>query len=146
MDTQKRRFLAYELRLLSLKAALSTRSKDWPIYGDSTSLYQRLTAQKAFHAVFEEIEKAYMRGGVTEQAHNDRIVEISNRLSSQLKSKLLNERFRIGISQKLINVHLKYLWAAGLCPEPPHCPIDRSIRDSSWARLRLDLERLDSGI
>lgn len=35
----------------------------------------------------------------------------------------------MGVAQKLVNVHLKYLWTAGFCPEPPHCPIDGIIRD-----------------
>ena len=47
-----------------------------------------------------------------------------------------NDRFRIGIAQKLINLHLKYLWCSGVIQEPPHCPIDGIIRDV--AKLNYD--------
>lgn len=35
--------------------------------------------------------------------------------------------FKIGHSQKLINLMLKYYWCLGWIEEPPHCPIDRMI-------------------
>ena len=37
-------------------------------------------------------------------------------------------QFRIGQSQKLLNMLLKYYWGMGwLKKHPPHCPIDRNI-------------------
>ena len=57
------------------------------------------------------------------------IADASSELSRKLSRYLHQGRFRIGVTQKLINVHLKYLWTAGFCPEPPHCPIDGIIRD-----------------
>lgn len=50
-------------------------------------------------------------------------------LSTELKSFLFNGRFRIGIAQKLVNLHLKYLWVADVISEPPHCPLDGIVRD-----------------
>jgi len=141
MATQalRRRFLTYELGLLSLNAALSTRDKDWPIYDESAKFHQRSKAKKAFREVLEDVQTNYVQGDVTERAHNRRIVDVADHLSAQLEDHLYQGRFRIGISQKLVNVHLKYLWAAGLCSEPPHCPIDGIIRDRAkieyyWTR------------
>lgn len=144
MDTQslKHRFLTYELGLLSLKAALSTRNEGWPIYDASKKPHQRTRAKEAFRAVLEDIEKKYIEGSVTEEDHNRCIVDVAADLSLNLKDHLYQGRFRIGISQKLVNIHLKYLWAAGLCPEPPHCPIDGIIRDI--AKIDYDWTRSDS--
>ena len=35
--------------------------------------------------------------------------------------------FSIGVSQKIINLFLKYLWSLGRCKMPPHCPIDEAV-------------------
>ena len=36
-------------------------------------------------------------------------------------------RFRIGRAQKALNLYLKYLWAFGWIPPPPHCPFDSVV-------------------
>ena len=59
--------------------------------------------------------------------------------------------FKIGHSQKLLNLMLKYYWCLGwLNYTPPHCPIDRMIlvaakvkingRTPSWTKLRSIVE------
>jgi len=35
--------------------------------------------------------------------------------------------YKIGIAQKLLNLHLKYLWCLGEAAKPPHCPVDALI-------------------
>src|SRR5262245_47199684 len=129
MQPLKRRFLVYELGLLTVRAALSTRDEGWPIYKETTSQRERAEAQDAFRAILEELDAGYAGGGVSEPAHNRLIVDVADRLTAKLKPSLHKDRFRIGVSQKLVNLYLKYLWVAGLCPEPPHCPIDGIVRD-----------------
>jgi hypothetical protein len=126
----KKRFLTYELGLLSLKAALSTRDDAFPIYHSGRKLHQRTEAKKAFRELLTEVERRY-DAQITEADHIEFIENAANDLSKKLKNDLHNGRFRIGVTQKLINLHLKYLWTAGLCPEPPHCPIDGIIRDEA---------------
>jgi len=80
-----------------------------------------------------------LEGCVSEAEHITFIAEVAEGLSSQLAQYLHNGRFRVGVAQKLVNVHLKYLWTADFCPEPPHCPIDGIIRDAAginyfWTR------------
>jgi hypothetical protein len=77
------------------------------------------------------IEEKYSKGNIDEAEHVAFIAEIAKELSKQLARYLHNGRFRVGVAQKLVNVHLKYLWTAGFCPEPPHCPIDGRIRDAA---------------
>lgn len=43
------------------------------------------------------------------------------------KNILLDNHFRIGTAQKLINLYLKYLWVLGWGNEPFHCPVDSII-------------------
>lgn len=138
----KTRFLRYELGLLSLKAALSTRDDEWPIYHGSKKLYQRGKAKRAFRAVLNEVETKYAASPVTEDEHVVYIEAVADRLSRDLGDYLHGRRFRIGVAQKLVNIHLKYLWAADLCKQPPHCPIDGIIRDA--AKLDYDWTRSDS--
>jgi len=73
----------------------------------------------------------YVKGNVTEDRHVEFIKRTADDVSEALAKKLHDGRLRIGVSQKLINLHLKYLWAAGFIQEPPHCPIDGIIRDKA---------------
>jgi hypothetical protein len=130
-ENDKKRFLCYELGLLSLKAALSTRDVDAPVYAKGIKFHQRTKEKKVLRGVLEKLEKMYVAGGVTEDQHVEFIRQTAVEVSNVLGDKLHNGRFRIGVAQKLINLHLKYLWAAGYIEEPPHCPIDGIIRDKA---------------
>jgi hypothetical protein len=139
MIEEKKRFLSYELGLLSLKAALSTRDRQYPIYDKGTKVWQRTRAKNVLREWLVEIEGKYINGIVTEAEHISFIAEVAEGVSNGLATYLHRGRFRVGVAQKLVNVHLKYLWSAGFCPEPPHCPIDGIIRDAAgisylWTR------------
>jgi hypothetical protein len=138
----KRRFLSYELGLLSVKAALSTRDKNWPIYSESTKQHQRGTVQDAIRSVLVGLETRYGGNTPTETQHVQFIQDSSDILSRDLNVFLFKGRFRVGVMQKLINLHLKYLWVAGVIPEPPHCPLDGIVRDLS--KLNYDWTTSDS--
>lgn len=129
ITNNKRRFLSYELGLLTLKAALSTRDDNYPIYDREIRAYQRSKPKKVLRELLVKIEKKYSETNISEAEHVALIDEVAADLSIKLSRYLHNGRFRIGVAQKLINVHLKYLWTAGFCSEPPHCPIDGIIRD-----------------
>lgn len=85
---------------------------------------------------------------VDENKHCQNVEKLAKELTTAHKDKglLRNDRFRIGIAQKALNLYLKYLWCLDEIPEPPHCPIDREIikvlsipwkeRDSyNWTQL-----------
>jgi hypothetical protein len=129
MTNNKRRFLSYELGLLTLKAALSTRDGEYPIYDKGSKTYQRSNAKRVIRDLLAEIETKYSQNNISEIEHVDFIAEVAANLSNKLTRYLHNGKFRVGVAQKLVNVHLKYLWTAGFCPEPLHCPIDGIIRD-----------------
>lgn len=45
------------------------------------------------------------------------------------KSIELVNPINFGVAQKLLNLHLKYLWCLNKIPEPPHFPVDRRIQE-----------------
>jgi len=135
----KRRFLSYELGHLTLKAALSTRDDEYPVYNKDTMVFQRAKAKRVIRECLASIEAKYSEKAFSGNEHTAFIAEVASDLSEKLSRYLREGRFRIGAAQKLVNAHLKYLWTAGFCQEPPHCPIDGIIRDHagisySWTR------------
>ena len=64
----------------------------------------------------------------------DELINKIETLSKQFSYKGVD--FKIGHSQKLINLMLKYYWCLGwLKYIPPHCPIDRMILDSANVKI-----------
>ncbi|MDP9711202.1 UNVERIFIED_ORG: hypothetical protein J2X80_003292 [Pseudomonas fluorescens] len=125
----KSNFLLYEIGLLSLKAALSTRSEAWPVYASSSTHSQREKVKSSFRRVLEEISAKYTSERISEAEHVEYIDKLVLDFSEAHKNTLHGGRLRFGVAQKLVNIHLKYLWAAGFCEEPPHCPLDGIVRD-----------------
>ncbi|MEE1916511.1 hypothetical protein V0R52_08910 [Pseudomonas asiatica] len=142
LSINKKRFLSYELGLLSLKAALSTRNSEAPVYARGTKTHQREEEKKILRAILDKLEHMYLDGNITEEQHVEFIERTAIDVSKALGNRLHNGRFRIGVAQKLINLHLKYLWATGHIQEPPHCPIDGIIRDK--AKISYDWTTNDS--
>jgi hypothetical protein len=78
---------------------------------------------------------------LTDSRHINNIYRLSEFTANY--SPILNgERLNFGISQKLLNLYLKYLWCLNLIPEPPHFPVDRRIQESirfnpiiAWTRI-----------
>ena len=125
---EQKRFIAYELGLLTIKAALSTRDKRYTIYKNDIKAHQRKPAKDAIRDVLAEIETKYDTM-LSDMEHVQYISDTAAKLTNDIGQYLRNDEFRVGIAQKLINMHLKYLWCSGVINEPPHCPIDGIIRD-----------------
>ncbi|AIY12557.1 hypothetical protein [Cellulophaga baltica] len=56
-------------------------------------------------------------------------------------------QFNFGVSQKLLNLYLKYLWCLDIIPEPPHFPVDRIIQEKlkykpliAWTKIKTSEE------
>jgi hypothetical protein len=63
----------------------------------------------------------------SEDDHVQNIENLAAQLTAEFSSDLWENRFRIGISQKLLNLYLKYQWTLERIPEPWHCPFDSNI-------------------
>jgi hypothetical protein len=127
--TPQHDFLVYEFSALTIKAALATRDAQAPVYARHASAIQRGAALDAVRKMLVGLEHRYAPAPVSTDDHMTCIADTADRLSEQLADTLHERRLRIGVTQKLINLHLKNLRAAGFIPEPPRCPIDGIIRD-----------------
>lgn len=85
---------------------------------------------------------------ITSDKHKENIRKIADDLTARFRDKnlLRNDRFRIGIAQKALNLYLKYLWSLDKIARPPHCPFDFGIiaklpltdqqkKDLQWTEL-----------
>lgn len=142
LHEDKIEFLRYEVGILSLKAALSTRSGDAPIYSEVCSEHQRAPIKAALRRELRDLETMYSYGNIQSTEHCNYIASLANRISQTYHDSLHQGRFRYGIAQKLVNLHLKYLWSIGLIGNPPHCPLDGIVRD--LANLNYDWTTNDS--
>jgi hypothetical protein len=79
-----------------------------------------------------------------EDSHIKNIEDLADCLSEEFRGLrvLKDDRFRIGIAQKALNLYLKYLWCTDQICMPPHCPFDSMIisklpgcKDIKWTTL-----------
>jgi hypothetical protein len=119
-------FLKSELWILSWGASVQRAS----LFVSNSSEEERKDFRKAIISFAErEILPTYF-SAVTEATHEANILHLSKR-GSEIGRSILRNGYRIGISQKLLNLYLKYLWCLGTIPEPPHCPVDRVMIDKT---------------
>ena len=69
----------------------------------------------------------YRAERVSDDRHVANIEALSSELSERYQEILVDGSLRIGTAQKALNLYLKYGWARGIIPEPPHCPIDAIV-------------------
>lgn len=66
---------------------------------------------------------------VSDDAHVKNIYDLSNH-SKQFGNILRHNKINFGVSQKLLNLYLKYRWCMGdMEIAPPHFPVDRRIQE-----------------
>lgn len=137
----KRRYIDNEILTLTIQGAHATRGGLSPYRErglDSTLLKLFVRAR------LPELSLGYLAGGVSDLDHVRNIETLANDLTDRFQSILYRERFRIGISQKLLNLYLKYQWVLGWIPEPPHCPFDANVIGKLQLANRINWTELDS--
>lgn len=89
--------------------------------------YDREPLRRAVRKKLQNMESLYSHP-VSDESHIKNIVEISDSLSTEFGYLLVGGRFRIGTSQKALNLFAKFLWCLNdNWPIPPHCPLDGRI-------------------
>lgn len=76
-----------------------------------------------------ELEPQYKNAVVSEAKHISNIYSLSDH-SMKFDSILNGGKLNFGVSQKLLNLHLKYLWCLNKTRIPPHFPVDRRIQET----------------
>src|SRR5689334_11713531 len=120
-DTRTR-FLRNEFFGLTQDATLQHNAT----YRESATEADRARFRADLYRLLDSLSFRYATG-ISDEEHIDNIVRLADELSVIHESILRDGRFRLGSAQKALNLYLKYLWCAGLIPEPPHCPFDSRI-------------------
>ena len=127
----KKEFIIREFLQFSIQAGFSTRNEDYPIYDFNSSDFS-LKAAKALKGDLRNFVssscKEIQGKRISEEGHIKRIEDLSAEVSQKYRSILFKKKFRVGVSQKIINLFLKYLWSVNLVNEPHHCPFDNIIK------------------
>ena len=127
---KNKRFLINEFIFFSVNAGFQTRNEDFPIYDiENRNLHDvRFLKRDIYEFLWNEFVNNQSNRMYDEKEHIKKIVQLKKTLESKYSKVLFQEKFRVGVSQKVINLFFKYLWSAGLMNEPVHCPIDNIVK------------------
>jgi len=124
---KKEEFLINEMIQSSISSGLQTRNQDFPIYNyDNFQLSDARNLRRDIYDYLLNYLLQYISNN--EEQHIEKIKNLSTLLSRKYKQILHKGRFRIGVSQKIINLFLKHMWIIGKIGEPIHCPFDNIIK------------------
>ncbi|MGY0406758.1 MAG: hypothetical protein ACWIPJ_00160 [Polaribacter sp.] len=91
---------------------------------------ERKAFKTALHELIKDIALTQYSNKVSQIEHIKNIIKVSDFTKGSKFSYLLNNgRLNFGVSQKLLNLYLKYLWCMGKIVTPPHFPVDRIIQE-----------------
>ncbi len=128
-EAAKKRFLRNELFRISLGASFQTRGRENPMYiyrqNPNVPDAQRLLIRNSIKEYVST--QIFQYNYLTVPKYISSVNTLSEHISGLYKDYLHGERFRIGVSQKLFGLYLKYLWMIGDISEPPVCPFDGEI-------------------
>jgi hypothetical protein len=129
MSFQKEKFLTGEFLVSSINAGLQTRNTNYPIY-NAVENYGKASQNLKLDVKDHLIKYLLVFNESSENDHYENIENLSRFISEKYETILFNQRFRIGVSQKIINLFLKYMWIYGKIKMPYHCPFDSNIKTS----------------
>lgn len=94
-----------------------------PVYAAGIDKYDKHEVQDDWKLTLWSAGLQYDRK-ISGKLHLRRIAAIADFISGSQRKLLHGKRMRFGVSQKALNLYLKYLWCLDIIPEPPHCPLD----------------------
>jgi len=120
---KQQEFLHYEIWILSFGGAFQRSG----VYSNATET-ERNEFRKELKTYIESNLLPQYKNTVSEEQHIQNLFNIIE-YSEKFKNILNNGKLNLGISQKLLNLVLKYLWCLGEIATPPHFPVDRIIQE-----------------
>ncbi len=135
---QKQQFILYEIWMLTVNASFQRAN----IYVPGTPEKDRQILREALKQHIMQTSKMYALP-VNENQHLENIKSVIT-FSLPYKHMLQNASLSFGVSQKLLNLYLKYLWSLNIIPTPPHFPVDNiiqtalKIKNKPWTQKHFD--------
>lgn len=134
----KQEYLLNEIWGLTIAGAFQRAN----IYKDNQSEKLKNEFKQSLQVLIQDIASKYVKV-ISEEIHVKNIQTISTFEHKGLQNSHLN----FGISQKLLNLYLKYLWCLDRIKTPPHFPIDRIIQEQlgitkiePWTQMKNEKE------
>lgn len=133
----KEKFLNNEFWILTFGAAFQRAN----VYKDNVSDSEKGEFKTKTRAYIEMSLLSHYRTTVSDEMHIENIYALSE-FTKQFQNILQNGALNFGVSQKMLNLYLKYLWCQNKISEPPHFPVDRRIQENigfrpivSWTKF-----------
>lgn len=130
-----REFLFFEFAQFSIQASLATRKSENAIYSRDLAVFSGKRKSELRECIRQElmiIGTRYQYQAVSEVEHIAQIQKFTMTISTRFRAILKDGEFRFGISQKIVNLFLKYLWTSENAVRPVHCPIDRIVKEGLY--------------
>ncbi|WP_010520897.1 hypothetical protein [Aquimarina agarivorans] len=121
----KQKFINKEIWLLSTMGAFQRAN----IYRQQVSETVKSEFKANLHAFINQLIENVYKTNLSEEKHIKMIWSVSEYTKNNFTSVLNKGQLNFGVSQKLLNLYLKYLWCLECIPTPPHFPVDRIIQN-----------------
>ncbi len=137
----KKQFLYKEFWLLTVGAAFQRAN----IYKNDSGIDNQLKSafKDELYCFLQTLINEQYHSEVNEEQHIINIWSLSNFSGMDFDDILINGKLNFGVSQKLLNLYLKYLWCKGDVVTPPHFPVDRIIQQklkvsklNAWTKIK----------
>jgi len=119
----KSEYIINELWILSIAGSFQRAN----IYTPNSLSASKKAFKKDLKVYLEQLIKDQYFNEVNELTHLANIHALSE-YSKKFATLLRNGKLNFGVSQKILNLFLKYIWCLKLIPMPPHFPVDRMIQ------------------
>lgn len=138
----KEKFLNNEFWTLTFGAAFQRAN----VYKDNVSDTEKGEFKTKTRAFIEHsLLNHYLKNEVSDELHIDNINKLSC-FTEQFQCILQNGKLNFGVSQKILNLYLKYLWCHNKISEPPHFPVDRRIQENIGFRPIVSWTKFENSI
>lgn len=123
-------------RNTAFRDAMTSSSKRTTLYRPGTTQRERNGVRDGWSEALAELVLPYetTAGHGTVAQFRDDILTLQDRMNNdffefflQRPSGVYQPGFRIAHAQKSMSLVLKHLWCHGFVPQPPQCPVDRSV-------------------
>ena len=120
----KEEFLISECFMLSVNAAFQRAN----VYKDSSNAIRKVYLKRMMKGYIDNTIISQYKNDISEKDHIANIKSVSD-YSTCFEDILANGKLNFGVSQKLLNLYLKYMWCLGIITSPPpHFPVDSIIQ------------------